>query len=469
MKKVIILIFFTAMVMFTVSIEEYMEMALERSNAYRIAESEYRMKEVSYRIAKGAFLPEVLFKFRAPDYSWREDLINYFGLPQRISFISETNNTGASLGLSQWLPFSGRLNITGSFSKYRSEYNLYDDIDEFDLNTSLSLTVPILEEDLQVVEARRKKCDLLIAKNKFDKEKKTIEKNAASFYIMAQLYAVREMIAREELSNTERLYEMTRDKLKTGISSELDLLDIEIRLSEKKIGLLEAENQKGMAFKKLKDFVNSGAEIAVDEGQAELFDGKPDFDYEDILSRALRTDENLDSLELQIGLIKRELRYDVFRKYFSASVSAGYTLDGKGETADEALGDFRKNYWFVFLNLSVPIFTGSIKSSEIKYKELSLQKIELDKDEYEKNLIEQIRTSYDRYTLLKKNLDLARMQADKAKKLFELTELRYAKGLESLDRMKEVEVAYENARYSLGNTIKELNISYLELIYYSEE
>ena len=368
MKKIILSFFIVSIVLINaITLDEYVELALKNSNEFRLARIEFLQSEMALKIAHGGFLPEVNFTLKGPDYSWNRNYINFLGYANRMELIAETNNLSGGLDISQSLPFSGNLRISNGLKKYSSDYNLYNNVKEYDLYTNINLLFPILEEDTTKKNIKRKKVEYEIAKNNYEQKLKSIKKEAITLYTEAQMNKVKENIAKEELENSKKLYSITKDKLDIGTASEIDLLDNDILVSQKEIMLNEAKNNRLSAVKKMGDYVNTTNEINVEIGQIELFQKKIP-QYENLVNTALKNDQTINNYQITLRELKSELHYLVFRQYFSASIGAGYNFDGRGDSVSDTFNDYKKSNWYGYLLLNIPIFDASVKALNVTIK-----------------------------------------------------------------------------------------------------
>ncbi len=465
-----LLLFVFALLMISpnsLSMKDYLALAMENSDEVRMAKLNYDQKELEVRIARGGFLPQVALSLRGPDYSWNENYINFFGLPDRISLISETDNYSGALSFRQWLPFSGALVVNNDIRRNNSEYNLYNAIEEYNLSSNISLRFPILEEDPSRRAYRRKEQEFIIAKNDFQQAMRRIKRAAMSLYVAAQLSAVEDKISQEQLSNTQNLFEITSTTNAAGISSEMDLMDVEIMLMEKKIAAKGAAEKLRRDLKKMREYVNEEKVLDPDPGQTKLFSDLPEFSH--FVKKAFENDNNSANMKITVSELNRELKFDKFRKYFSAYVALGYALDGRAEELADAFSDYKKSGWYGYLVVDLPVFDASIKKLQFKLKGELLKESEISLREYEKSFSSTLEEIYHLHRTLLQNLELLEKQVEKSAKLHEMTKLRYEAGLVSLEKMKEIQLSDESVRLSYSNTLFEINSNYLQIQFYMGE
>ncbi|MCD6577936.1 TolC family protein [bacterium] len=469
MKKLILLLIFVGLIFgaFGITLNEYIDTALQNSNKYKSARLQFDIKKIEYNISKSQFFPKISLALRMPDYSWNNNYMNYPGLPQRISLISERKNLGGVMSLSQNLPFSAKLTLTHSTNKYSTDYNIYENVNEYDNFTSLTFTLPILEYDPQKREYSRKKAELEIAKNNFERIKRQVRKEAMSYYIQAQLYLKQLEIAKQDLAISEMLRDTTQEKYKSGLSSDLDIMSGKIQINQKTINLQNIENKYAELIDTMKNYANLNEELKISNDRVKLYEEElPAMNK--LLGYIMNSDPDIRNYYIQRDDLNYQMKYDKFRKYFSASANFGYSLDGRGDSLSESFANYEKSGWHGYFLVNIPIFDMSYQKNQYEKNRKNLKSIKLSILDLKKNISQSIKNLYHENENYLKTLKLLKLQVEQSEKLLNLSQLRYKNGLDSLETVEKNQLQYLNSKFNYENTIYQLNNNYLDILYYKE-
>jgi len=164
----------------------------------------------------------------------------------------------------------------------------------------------------------------------------------------------------------------------------------------------------------------------------------------------------------------QQLNVDVYRAgyYPSLRLLAGYNFQGQGNT----LSDFGDgNRWFNFsqvgLNLSVPIFDGFLKKSQIQQGNIELLKIAEDRKQLQQNLEfqfgnarRQLQSTWNSINVLKQNQIVAA-------EVYAVTRKRFEQGVASITEVLTSERTMREVQSSYLSTILQYNLALIDLEY----
>ena len=164
----------------------------------------------------------------------------------------------------------------------------------------------------------------------------------------------------------------------------------------------------------------------------------------------------------------QQLNVDVYRAgyYPSVRLFAGYNYQGQGNR----LGDFGDgNRWFNFsqvgLNISVPIFDGFLKRSQIQQGNIELLKIAEDRKQLQQNLEfqfgnarRQLQSTWNSLNVLKENQKVAA-------EVYAVTRKRFEQGVASITEVLTSERTMREVQSSYLSTILQYNLALIDLEY----
>ncbi len=469
MKKLILFFSFIGFICgsYAITLDEYINVALKNSNQYKSAKLQFEIKKIAYKVSKSQFFPKIAMSLRMPDYSWNNNYMNYPGLSKRISLITERRNINGILSLSQNLPFSGKLTLSHSTNKYSTDSNIYASVDEYDNLTSFSFSLPILQYDPQKRDYESKRSEFEIAKNNFERIKKTVKKQAMSYFIQAQLYLKQLEIAKQDLNISKMLKEITNEKYKNGLSSDLDIMDNTIQINQKMINSQNIKNKYDELIDTMKNYANISGTLEITGERVKLFKEQlPDMNK--LIEYIMTSDPDIKNYYIQKDDLAYQMKYDKFRQYFTASANLGYSLDGRGETLSESFANYKKSGWYAYFLISVPIFDMSYEKNQYNMNKKNLESIRLSILDIKSNISQTIKNLYNENANYLKTLKLLELQVEQSKKLLDLSQLRYKNGLDSLETVEKYQLQYQNAEFNYENTIYQLNKNFLDILYYTQ-
>jgi outer membrane protein len=180
------------------------------------------------------------------------------------------------------------------------------------------------------------------------------------------------------------------------------------------------------------------------------------------------TGNKLDLAILDKQATLQQLNVDVYRAgyYPSLRLVAGYNFQGQGNR----LGDFGDgNRWFNFsqvgLNISVPIFDGFLKKSQIQQGNIELLKIAEDRKQLQQNLEfqfgnarRQLQSTWNSLNVLKENQKVAA-------EVYTVTRKRFEQGVASITEVLTAERTMREVQSSYLSTILQYNLALIDLEY----
>jgi outer membrane protein TolC len=283
-----------------------------------------------------------------------------------------------------------------------------------------------------------------------DVTKEQIKANVYKVYY--QLVVAKKQIGTLDanIANYEKLLHDTKEIYKNGFAEKLDVDKVQVQLSNLETQKLKTQNQIDAGKEGLKFLMNIPQQdqllltdtLSDEELKSGILD--EDYDYEDR--------KEFQQLETSIELGK----YNVKRYQLSKIPALSFSLN-VNQNAQRNKFDFFKGSepWyttsFLSFSLSIPIFDGGARNSNIQTARLNLMKMN--------NQIEQLKSSIDndirqsrinmRSALL--TMDTQKQNIDLAQQVYQSTKLKYEQGVGSNQEISTAQtdlVAAQNNYYS---------------------
>jgi len=265
-------------------------------------------------------------------------------------------------------------------------------------------------------------------------------------YLQAIASAARLETAKAELASAEELDRQTADKLKSGVSPEIDSLRSQVEFQTAQQRLTNATNQLEKDKLTLARIIG----LAVDQDFAVTdslaYHPPPITTLESAQAEALRSRADLQSVEAGIRAAQFTLRAEKAQRLPVVSVSANY--GGAGVN----IGSFDQVYTLAG-NVSVPIYTGGRIRADIEQARANLARREAEYEDLKGRVGYDVKTAWLDLTASDSSVKVAQRNRSLAERALAQSRDRYANGvtnyLEVVQAEETLTAAHENYIQSL--------------------
>lgn len=368
------------------SLRDAIELAQLQSVDAAVALNELKTSYWEYRTHIADQLPEVNFTGTLPSYSRQYTKYqnsdgsytfvqdNGLGLNGSFSIDQNIALTGGKISLNTSLDFNRQLG-KGAFNEFMS------------VPIGLTLSQPIFGVNNQKWKRRIEPVRYQEAKAAYIEsvEKVTI---STITYFFNLLQATEDLqIARQNLLNADKLYEIAIAKRKIGHISESELMQLKLSALQMKGKLTEAQSNLNANMFQLRSFLGVSEQDAI---EPVIPESAPDFRmiYQGVLDKALENN----SFAKNIRRRQLEADYDVAtakgnRQSIDLFASVGYT--GKDHTLGTSYNNLNSNQ-IVTLGLKIPILDWGKRRGKVKVaesnREVILSKIRQEQMEFNQDI-----------------------------------------------------------------------------------
>jgi len=353
------------------TLEQAIDRARVRSVDAAVALNELRQAYWEYRTYRADLLPEVNFSATLPGYY--KQYTPYMNDTGAYSFVRNNYmQMNGELSLSQniWLT-GGTLSLTTSLDFYR----------DLDLNSNRFMSIPValtLNQPIFGVNNMRWKRRIeperyAEAKAAFLSATEDVAMTAISHYFSLLMARENLAIARQNLANATKLYEVAQEKRKMGQISENDLLQMELNVLDARSETTERESSLKSAMFTLRAFLDYGED-------AELVPTVPgnvphiDLTYADALDKALTNNKfarNVRRRQLEADYEVAKAKGDLRQINLYAQV--GYT--GTSNEFSQAYRALRDNQ-VVEVGIKIPLVDWGKRRGKVKVAESNRRVVE---------------------------------------------------------------------------------------------
>src|SRR5574344_524627 len=366
------------------TLAEAISMARQQSVDAVVARGELKSAYWAYRTYMADLLPELTFEGNLPQYN--------------KSYSSYQQSDGAyTFVRNNWVGMNGALNVNqniwltgGTLSLTTSlDYIKADGMKNFmSVPVSLTLNQPIFGVNNYKWKRRIQPVKYREAKAAFVTATEEVTMKTIQYFFNLLLARENVNIARQNLSNATRLYEIAEARRKMGQVSESDLLQLKLAALNAQSTLTDNESSLNSNMFQLKTFLNIGDSTLIDP---QIPENMPQMTvkYADVLDKALENN----SFALNIRRRQLESDYAVATakgnlRSIKLTATVGYSGIGNDQMRN-AYNDLKNNA-IVSVGFSIPILDwgkrrGAVKVAESN-REVTESKLRQEQQTFNQNI-----------------------------------------------------------------------------------
>lgn len=287
----------------------------------------------------------------------------------------------------------------------------------------------------------------------------TIELDVRSAYYQALFAGELVAISADALERARRFYEEEQLRLAAGRASELEVMRAQVELENLRPQMVQARNAADLAELNLKRLTN----VPLDQPVRLTTHLEPPPPGER-MDRRIGTEVLLARrASLQAARVQVGIREDLVRIAKSGYLPTVSLNSGYGKLIyPSSLFSFDRDWrtdWTVSLSVQIPIFNGFRRSAQAEQARVELRQAQLQVVQLE----EAIQLQYDR-ALGEKQRALAQIEAREstvrqAQRVYDLTEMRYEKGLATQLDVFSAQLSLNQARVNLAQALADFYVA----------
>lgn len=402
------------------TLPEAIQLAQLQSVDAAVALNELKTAYWEYRTHRADQLPEVIFtgtlpayskqynKYQTSDGSYTYVPDNNLGLNGQLSLTQNIALTGGKISLNSSLDFTRQLG-SGAYNEFMS------------VPVGLTLTQPIFGVNDQKWKRRIEPVRYAEAKAAYIESVENVTLTTINYFFNLLLADENLTIARQNLENADRLYEIAIAKRKIGHLSETELIQLKQAALEAKAKLTEKQSDLNARMFQLRSFLGLSEEDFIKPVVPASVPGVR-MNYQSVLEKA---HEN-NAFAKNIRRRQLEADYEVAtakgnRRSINLFASIGYT--GKDYTAGDAYRALRDNQ-VVEVGVSIPLLDWGKRKGKVKVAESNREVV------LSKTRQEQMNFNQDIF-LLVENFNNQAAQLEIATEVDTLAEKRYRTSIET--------------------------------------
>ncbi|MCW0484181.1 TolC family protein [Gaoshiqia sediminis] len=345
----------------------------------------------------------------------------------------------------------GTISLVNRFGWQRSTNDNTNREDKaFTNNLYVNLAQPLFTYNRLKQQLKELQLDLENSNLSYAMQQLNLEKQVTQFFYNVYMAQMSLNITQEEFKNTEKSYEITKNKVEAGLAAKEELYQAELNYASARSNV---ENKK-VSLENYKDQFKQYIGMDIFEEIAVMADVEArqvDVDLTKAIDYGLGSRMEIRQREINIENSQFDLIQTKSLNEFRGEMNLSIGVIGQ----DRELGniyDNPTNNPRVSVAFNVPLWDWGEKKSRIKAQEAVIKTQELNLDEEKKQIVIDIRQVYRSLQNLLNQIDIAKQNEKNAQLTYEINLERYANGdLTSMDlnlfqtQLSEKKMAYAQA------------------------
>lgn len=429
-----------------------LDQALEiaRQNSPDILSSLYSLErsQESLNAQKAALKSQFVLGLNPLEYSKNRTFDDF----SSTWYTNESFETSGTFTVSQpILPTDGTLSLVNRFGwqKNNNDYSNTED-EVFTNNLYLSLTQPLFTYNRLKLEIKELELDLENSNLSYAMQKLDLEKEVTQYFYNVYMAQMSLSIAEDELDNTGKTYEITKNKVEAGLAAKEELYQAELNYATARS---EVQNQR-VTLENYKDQFKQYIGLDINEEIGVIADVEAhsvEVDEEMAIQHGLKARMEIRQREISVETSQFDLIETKALNEFEGEMNLSIGIIGEDKKFSDMYDNPTRNP-SVSVSFNIPLFDWGEKKSRIKAQQAVIRQQELSFDQEKIQIVVDIRQICRNLLNLSNQIEIARQNEKNAQLTYEINQERYANGdLTSMDlklyqtQLSENKMAYAQA------------------------
>ncbi len=253
-----------------------------------------------------------------------------------------------------------------------------------------------------------------------------LERNVTQFFYNVYLSQMNLSIAREELANTEKSYEIIKNKVDAGLAAREELYQAELNLANANSNMQNSQVNFENAKDQLKMYLgmNLFEDILV---YADVEAVPVPVDLDKAIQNGLQSRMELRQREIEVESAQFDMIRTKSLNEFSGSMNLAFGIIGDNEKLPQIFDQPTKNPQ-VQISFNIPLFDWGERKARIQAQEAAIKSSELNLDEQKKQIIIDIRQVFRNLQNQLNQIEIAKQSERNAQLTYEINLERYQNG-----------------------------------------
>ncbi|MCD6354039.1 MAG: TolC family protein [Prolixibacteraceae bacterium] len=321
----------------------------------------------------------------------------------------------------------GTISLTNEFGWQSSSSNANNTESKvFYNNLYLNLNQPLFTYNRLKVQLKQLELSYENANISYAMQRLNLEKNVTQFFYNVYMAQMNLTIAKEELDNTQKSYDIIKNKVDAGLAAKEELYQAELNLATSKSSLQNSE----VTFENAKDQLKLYLGMDLFEDVLVLADVSANpisVDLPKAIDNGLKSRMELRQREIDVENSEFDLIQTKSLNEFKGDLNLRLGISGDDPTLGKVLNAPTSSP-SVSLSFNVPLFDWGEKKARIAAQEAAVQSRKLNLSEEKKQIIISIRQVYRNLQNQLNQIDIAKQNEINAQLTYEINLERYKNG-----------------------------------------
>ncbi len=298
--------------------------------------------------------------------------------------------------------------------------------DRFSNNLYLNLSQPLFTYNRLKLQLKELELSFENAGISYAMQRLNLEKNVTQYFYSVYMAQMDLSIAREELANTQKSYEIIKNKVEAGLAAKEELYQAELNLSQSNSSLQNSQVTFENAKDQLKMYL--GMDLFEDIMVITDVEAEPvQVDLQKAIDSGLANRMELRQREIDVETSQFDMIRTKAMNEFSGTMNLAYGFIGDDPNLGHIFDQTEKNPQ-VQISFDIPIFDWGERKARIKAQEAAIKSQELNLDEQKKQIIIDIRQAFRNLQNQVNQIEIARQNERNAQLTYEINLERYENG-----------------------------------------
>ncbi|MFV0377693.1 MAG: TolC family protein [Mangrovibacterium sp.] len=321
----------------------------------------------------------------------------------------------------------GTLSLNNRFGWQKSNSTASGTENEtFSNNLYLSFNQPLFTYNKLKLQLKNLEYDLENSNLSYAMQRLNLERQVTQYFYNVFMAQMSLSIAQDELSNTEKNYEIIKNKVDAGLSAREELYQAELNYATSKSDI----QNKRVSLENTKDLFKQyiGMDIFEEISVMGNADATPvEVDLKQAIDYGLKSRMEIRQREIQVETSQFDLITTKAHNEFKGEMDLSVGIIGDNPKLPDIYSNPTQNPR-VSVAFNVPLFDWGEKKARIKAQEAIIQTQQLNLDEEKKQIVIDIRSVYRSLQNLTTQIEIAKQSEKNAQMTYEINEERYKNG-----------------------------------------
>ena len=346
-------------------------------------------------------------------------------------YTNETFNSNGSFRIEQpILATDGTISLINRFGWQSSKVirsGLDDEVNKrFTNNLYLNLSQPLFTYNRLKLQLRELELSYENANISYAMQRLNNERMVTQYFYSVYMAQMNLAIAREELTNTQKSFEIIKNKVDAGLAAREELYQAELNLSQSN----STVQNRQVSFENAKDQLKMYLGMDLFEDILVMTDVEAEpvkVDLQMAIDNGLKSRMELRQREIDLETSQFEMIRTKAMNEFNGTMNLAFGVIGDNEKLLDIFDQTTRNPQ-AQISFNIPIFDWGERKARIRAQEASMKSQELNLDEQKKQIIIDIREAYRNLQNQVNQIEIARQNERNAQLTYEINLERYENG-----------------------------------------